>query len=78
MSTPSSSTRPAVVSYRRGTSAVIVVLPQPVGPTSATVSPGRDAEVEPGDDGLLGVRVAEADVLEDQLTAGLAGREAAA
>ena len=39
-STPSMVTRPAVTSYSRGTSAVSVVLPEPVAPTTATVSPG--------------------------------------
>ena len=40
MSTPSSRMRPSVTSYRRGTSAVSSDLPDPVAPTSATVSPG--------------------------------------
>ncbi len=41
MSRPSSVIRPSVASCSRGTSAVSVVLPLPVAPTRAIVSPGR-------------------------------------
>ena len=40
MSRPSSVIRPAVTSIRRGTSETSVVLPEPVAPTMASVSPG--------------------------------------
>src|SRR5919108_1405365 len=39
-SAPSTSTAPRSTSYRRGTSSTNEVLPEPVGPTSATVRPG--------------------------------------
>src|SRR5882757_7588658 len=38
-SVPSTSTAPALTSYRRGMSCTSVVLPEPVAPTSATVLP---------------------------------------
>lgn len=41
MSVPSRVIRPAVASCSRGTRAVSVVLPEPVAPTRAIVSPGR-------------------------------------
>src|SRR6478672_1306266 len=44
-STPSMVTRPAVTSYRRGTSPVRIVFPEPVAPTSATVSPGATSRL---------------------------------
>ncbi len=62
MSTPSSVTRPPVTSYRRVASAVSVVLPLPVMPTSAIVSPGsraRSMSVERGGLGESGILVAE-------------------
>ncbi len=49
-------TRPAVTSYSRGTSAVSVVLPEPVAPTTATVSPGCDLEVDVAQHRLVGLR----------------------
>jgi len=39
-SMPSTRIVPAVGSYSRWSSAIIVVLPAPLGPTSATTSPG--------------------------------------
>ena len=44
-STPSRVIRPAVTSYSRDGSADIVVLPDPVAPTIATVSPGSSSSV---------------------------------
>ena len=38
---------PAVGSYRRGTSDTSVVLPDPLAPTTATVRPAGDVEVDP-------------------------------
>ncbi len=43
---PSMVTRPEVTSRSRGTSAVRVVLPEPVAPTTARVSPGRTSSHE--------------------------------
>ena len=65
-STPSRVTRPAVTSKSRPTSAVSVVLPEPVAPTRATVSPGRDVEVDAVEHRPVGARVGEADALEAQ------------
>jgi hypothetical protein len=40
-------TAPSVTSYSRDTSDVIVVLPAPEGPTSATVCPARTSKSTP-------------------------------
>ena len=53
-------------------------MPQPVAPTSATVSPGREVEVDVAQDELVGlVGEGEVDVLEAQVTA-VGGRRSAA
>ena len=44
---------PAVTSYRRGTSWISALLPLPVMPTSAMVSPGRTVQVDVLEDGLV-------------------------
>ncbi len=46
-STPSTVIRPPVTSASLGTSMVSVVLPEPVAPTRATVSPGRNSRSMP-------------------------------
>ena len=71
-STPSTSTEPCSTSYSRGISITSVVLPEPVGPTSATVRPGLHVEVDVPQHRLAAV-VAEGHVA--QLHAPAAGRE---
>ena len=58
--------RPPVTSYSRGTSAVSVVLPEPVAPTSAIVSPARMVRSTPRSTSSSASGVAEPDVLERQ------------
>ena len=60
---PSMRTLPPVGSYRRATSEASVVLPEPVSPTSASVS-RRNVQVDAGDRGPVGAGVAEADILQ--------------
>ena len=55
--------RPSVGSYRRASSATRLVLPEPVGPTSATVLPAVDLEVDVAQRGGAAV-VAEADAVK--------------
>ena len=47
----------------------IVVLPAPVAPTSASVSPGLDREVDPAQHDLVGARIHELHALESNLAA---------
>ena len=52
MSVPSRRIAPQVTSASRGTRASSVVLPEPVAPTSATVSPGASSRLTPRSTGL--------------------------
>ena len=64
-STPPTVTRPAVGSPRRRRSEATVLLPPPLGPTSATVSPGGELEVDADSSTAPAARrVRERDALE--------------
>ena len=73
-STPSTSTAPPVASNSRGTRLSSVVLPLPVLPMTAVVSPGAADEVDVAQHRLLGARVAELDVAQLQRRRAAAGR----
>ena len=70
---PSIVTRPSVGSKSRATSEASVVLPEPVSPTSASVVPARDVEVDAVERGHVVPGVGEADALEADVAADRGG-----
>ena len=58
-STPSAVTRPSPASARRSSREAIVLFPAPLGPTSATVSPARELEVDASSAGRCAAGIAE-------------------
>ena len=81
MSTPSSSTEPPVTSYSRFSSAVSVVLPEPVAPTTASCLAGLEFDLDTAEDlGRpfpldLGVGEPEVDIAERQLSTSVRCRD---
>ena len=55
---------PSVGSQKRSSRLASVVLPEPEGPTSATVAPGRMSRVMPDSAGALCAGIGETDVIE--------------
>ena len=70
-SRPSSRMRPAVGAYRRVSSLISVVLPEPFSPTSARLLPGREVQRHVLERRLLGSGVGEAHVLETHAVLGV-------